>query len=486
MALVGKLTTLFQGDTRGLDEASRGALKQLNQVQRQVMSLSKNMEGAFKIKGGDGGGLMGGLGKVGLAGMGMDQIIGKITQVAGVATDAAKNADKLAASGRSIGVIFGPAAETVMATIGKLNSELGLSQINTQQLAVQIGANLTNAGLEGGQAADMTGKLLERAADMALATGYSVDEAIGGIASALRGEFDPIERFGIGLKATSVEAEALRMGAVKVDGAFSQQAKTLATINLLMQQSSKYQGAATANSDTATVALDKLNAAWEQMSVVIGKAVGPAIAWVADKIAWMVNQTSKFVSGIAALWGGGGGETAKATLAGPVEQLNKSLDQTPEKLSKIAKVTTETQKQWESLANALKSAGSFSEDLVGRKMAKMFGADSDVMNLVNMVRGGVRTDRVMGLATELDSINAMKSPADLIDQSRALARADTMRPDLLLAGSRESYAAEISARTGSGAGKAAESTAKNTASAADTLRKILDAMKAQPDLAMGF
>jgi hypothetical protein len=486
MALVGKLTTLFQGDTRGLDEASRGALKQLNQVQRQVMSLSKNMEGAFNIKGGDGGGLMGGLGKVGLAGMGMDQIVGKITQVAGIAVDAAKNADKLAASGRSIGVIFGPAAETVMATIGKLNTELGLSQINTQQLAVQIGANLTNAGLEGATAADMTGKLLERAADMALATGYSVDEAIGGIASALRGEFDPIERFGIGLKATAIEAEALRMGAVKVDGAFSQQEKTLATINLLMQQSAKYQGAAAANSDTATVAVDKLNAAWEQMSVAVGKVAAPAIVFISNMIRALIKDITWAANQISKLWGGGGGEKAKATLAAPVEQLNKALDQTPEKLSKIAKITTETQKRWESLADALKAAGSLSDDLVGRKMAKMFGADSDVMNLVNMVRGGARTDRVMGLATELDRINAMKSPAELLDQSRALARADTMRPGLFLANSRESYAAEISARTGASGSKAAESTAKNTASAADTLRKILDAMKAQPELAMGF
>jgi hypothetical protein len=485
MALVGKLTTLFQGDTRGLDEASRGALKQLNQVQRQVMSLSKNMEGAFNIKGGDSGGLMGGLGKVGLAGMGMDQIVGKITQVAAVATDAAKNADKLAASGRSIGVIFGPAAETVMATIGKLNTELGLSQINTQQLAVQIGANLTNAGLEGATAADMTGKLLKRAADMALATGYSVDEAIGGIASALRGEFDPIERFGIGLKATAIEAEALRMGAVKVDGAFSQQAKTLATINLLMQQSAKYQGAAAANSETATVAIDKLNAAWEQMSVAVGKVVAPAIVFVSNMLRALITDITWAANQVSRLWGGGS-ETAKTTLAAPVEQLNKALDQTPEKLSKIAKITTETEKRWEALSDALKSAGSFSDDLVGRKLGKMFGADSDVMKLVEMVRGGVRTDRAMGLATELDRINAMKSPADLIDQSRALARADTMRPGLFLANSRESYAAEISARTGASGSKAAESTAKNTASAADTLRKILDAMKVQPELAMGF
>jgi hypothetical protein len=483
MALVGVLKTLFTGDTRGLDDASAAALKQLNQVQRQVMSLSKNMEGAFKVKGGDGGDMLGGLGKIGVAAAGVAAAGLALKSAGDFAVGAAQQADKLAASGKTLGVIFGPAASKVSQTIEGLADSIGASRVETSQYAVQLGANLTNAGISAGDAAAKTSSILERAADMAKATGNTTAEAVGAIASTLRGEFDPIEKFGVSVKAAAVEAELLRQGAEKVDGQWTQQQKTLATLNLLMAQTDKYNGAAAESSGSATSAIDRLNAAWEKMSLAIGQAVGPAIAWVADKLTWLVKQLGQAATMVSNLWGGG--STASATSAAdPVQELNKALDQTPAKLAAITKATSETDARWKAFAATLNDADAFGKDLADRRIGKMFGADGDTMKLLGMVRGGLGTDRAMKLAGELDRINASPDFTDPMGQAAAIRQADTRRPGLLQSGSREFYAAELAARTGSSS--SADRTEKNTRSAADTLQKILGALKAEPQLMEAF
>lgn len=474
MALVGVLKTLFTGDTRGLDEAAQGALKQLNQVQRQVMSLSKSMEGGFGVKGDSG---LVAFGKKALA---AGAAVWGLKKSADGLIDAATKADQLAASGRAIDAVFGGAADRVKGVVSDLNSTLGAGLTETSMVAAKIGANLTNTGMDGAAAAEQTATLLKRAADMAATFGTSTGEAAAAISSALKGERDPIEAYGVGIKEAAVETEALRMGAQKVNGELSAQAKALATVNLIMAQTDKFQGASAANANTTTGALAKLDSAWQALTVSVGQLFSPAVNAAAGGLKWLVDQVKQGVDWLGRLFGAQQADATKGPAA-QVAQVNKALDQTPAKLAAVGKGLTENQKAWERMADAMNAADSFQADLNRQFLQKTTGATDGALKLLEMVQGGLGADRARDLAKRMDQIGGLKSPEDLMAQAAALNRADSMRAGLALDGGRAAYSLELGARTGSGR-SAADRTAKNTERTADTLEKLLAAVKDEPSL----
>lgn len=476
MSLVGSLRVLFSGDSRGLNDAAQDAIKQLSQVQRHVASLSKSMADGFGTKGESG------LGAFATKAVAAAGAVWGLKSAAGTLVDAALKADQLAASGRAVQSVFGDSAPQMNATIDKLTRSLALGRQETSLLAAQIGANLTNAGLEASKAADVTGSLMQRAADMSATFGGTAEEAAAAIGSALRGELDPIERYGVGLKAASVEAEALRMGATKVNGELSSQAKAMATVNLLMKQTEKLNGAAASQANTATFAIKQFQQSWDSLTVSIGQLFGPAIKGAADLMRGLVDTISWAQQGIYKLFGGTGSFNDPGSgPAAPVVAMNAALDATPAKIDVITKGLSKQEQAWERISDTLNAADSFQADLNRQFLQKTTGATDDALKLLEMVQGGLGADRARSLAARMDSINALKSPADMAARAAELARTETMRPGLALDGSRSAYALELAARTGAGR-SAAEKTAKNTERTAEVLEKLLAAWKEQPNL----
>src|SRR5690606_6666139 len=77
------------------------------------------------------------------------------------------------------------------------------------ELAAPLGALLKSAGFEMSQVTDLTLQLTQRGADLAATFGGPVEDAMGAIAALMRGETNPIERYGVAIKAVDVEARAL-------------------------------------------------------------------------------------------------------------------------------------------------------------------------------------------------------------------------------------------------------------------------------------
>ena len=143
---------------------------------------------------------------------------------------------------------------------------LGLSTTDYSQMAAVLGAQLKNLGLSTGEAADQTQELVTLGADLAAQFGGTTKDAVDALGSALRGERDPIERYGISLSEASIKAKMAETGLSKVE----------ATLALLNEQAKKSGalGAAARESETLAAGLQQTQAAFQDLNAAMGAALG--------------------------------------------------------------------------------------------------------------------------------------------------------------------------------------------------------------------
>lgn len=184
--------------------------------------------------------------------------------VLGAAGVAAKGASaeavNLGEAQNAVSVVFGKSAGVINAFAKGAARSAGLSMLQASQAAVPLGASLQNFGFSTQDAAKNTVVLTKRAADMASVFNTSVPEALEAIQAGLRGEADPLEKFGVGLSDAAVRAKAVEMGLAKTTSGVSEHGKMQARVALLLQQTNKYQGDFARTSGSAANAA-RINAA---------------------------------------------------------------------------------------------------------------------------------------------------------------------------------------------------------------------------------
>jgi hypothetical protein len=82
----------------------------------------------------------------------------------------------------------------------------GLSQSQAAQASVFLGSVLKQYGFNVNQANAQTQNLVVLAQDLATTFGYDVQEALLAITALFRGEYDPIEKFGVAMKQNEINA----------------------------------------------------------------------------------------------------------------------------------------------------------------------------------------------------------------------------------------------------------------------------------------
>lgn len=188
-----------------------------------------------------------------------------------VASKAIPAASNLNEALNASSVVFGEAAGKIQ-EFGETAADVaGLSATEFNQMAAQTGSMLQNYGLAADEAADATIDLATRAADMASIFNTDVSDAMTAINAAMRGEADPIERFGVSMNAAAVDAKALALGFEKVDGQFSNTAKTQARLALLMEQTDKIAGDFVNTSDQLANASRINEKRWENFMAQVGQ-----------------------------------------------------------------------------------------------------------------------------------------------------------------------------------------------------------------------
>jgi hypothetical protein len=258
--------------------------------------------------------------------------LGKVAALAGAAIGVAavvgikksvEAASSLEESINAVNVVFGKASKQVLAFGRGAAQEVGLSMRQLNELVTPIGASLLNVGYSADEAAKASIDLTKRAADMASVFNTTVPEALQAIQSGLRGEADPLEKFGVGLTAVAVNAEAMSLGLAKSEKALTAQDKAQARVNLLMKQTQRLQGDFKNTSDSLANAQRIIGAEWENISASLGAKFLPVVARAASGVATFLGEFDKAQGASAKLdviW-----QTVQGTGQKLIEALRKAV-----------------------------------------------------------------------------------------------------------------------------------------------------------------
>lgn len=196
--------------------------------------------------------------------------------VGAAAFSVVQSASDLNESISKTGVIFEDGAKEIEAFAETASKELGLSKRAALDAAANFAILGKGAGLTGRELNSFSTDLTGLAADLASFNNTSTDEAITALAAGLRGESEPLRRFGVLLSAAAVDAKALELGLAETTKEITDQDKVLARQALILEQTSDQQGDFARTADGAANKQRILAAEVENTKAKIGEGLVPA------------------------------------------------------------------------------------------------------------------------------------------------------------------------------------------------------------------
>ena len=210
--------------------------------------------------------------------------------IIGAGVAATKMAIDLQESQNAANVVFGEAIG-IMDDYGKtVATTAGLSRAEFNQLGAVTGAFLKNVGFDTEQAAEETIKLTERASDMASIFNTDVSQALNAIQSGLKGEFNPLEQFGVKLNAAAIEARALSMGLADAEGNISDSAKATAALALVMEQTDQFAGDFVNTSDGLANSMKIAKAQFTDAAAALGTQLLPIGLKIVEFLSGLIEK----------------------------------------------------------------------------------------------------------------------------------------------------------------------------------------------------
>lgn len=194
---------------------------------------------------------------------------------------------------QSIGAVesvFGSAANKIFEFGDTAADQLGLSRREVNETAAVLGASLQSMGFSADETAEQVINLQGRAADMAATFGGSTREALEAIASLMRGERDPIERYGVAIKQADINARLAADGLEDLEGEAAKQAEAQAALSLLFDQTANSAGQFGREADTLAGKQARLTAKFENLRAEIGEKLLPVVVGLMDGLLNLVDK----------------------------------------------------------------------------------------------------------------------------------------------------------------------------------------------------
>lgn len=201
-----------------------------------------------------------------------------------LAKSAVSSASDLEQSIGAVDAVFKGNAKQMHTWAKGAATSVGLTRNEFNELGTLIGTQLKNGGTAMEDLAPKTNNLIKLGADLSSMFGGSTRDAVSALSSALKGERDPIERYGVSLTQAKIDAEAASLGFEKVGGSLSTEANQAATLSLIMKQTADAHGNFARESDTLAHKQQVLQAKLENIKTTVGTALLPVVSKVADII----------------------------------------------------------------------------------------------------------------------------------------------------------------------------------------------------------
>ena len=184
-------------------------------------------------------------------GMVMKNVVGPALIGAGIAAGAmaakfavegVQGAANLSEAINKANVVFGDAAPIIREYAKTANTALGSTEEAAIAAASQFAQFGKAAGLTGTELAGFSTDLTTLGTDLASFNNTPVDQAVTALGAALRGESEPLRKYGILLDDATLRQKAMEMGIYDGEGALTSQQKTLAAYQVILAQSGDAQG----------------------------------------------------------------------------------------------------------------------------------------------------------------------------------------------------------------------------------------------------
>lgn len=282
--------------------------------------------------------------------------------LAGLAYGAKKAIDAasdLAETQSKVGVIFGDSAKQIEAFAATAATSMGQSKTQAMDAAAQFAIFGKSAGLSGDRLVGFSTQFTTLASDLASFNNTSPEEAITAIGAALRGESEPIRRYGVLLDDAQLRQEAMRQGLIKTTKqALTPQQRVLAASALIMKQTTAAQGDFARTSDGLANKQRILKAQFANTTAELGQAFLPValdIAGVLQKqVIPVVQSVANFFKSLSpgvrtamvALVGFGAALGPVLTVAGNVMKVAGGLATGIDKLATSTKLSSAATKIW--------------------------------------------------------------------------------------------------------------------------------------------
>lgn len=267
MATPAVLELLFKVDTKGLQE------------------------GAGKAKGMVGG-LLEGLGKIGLAGIGVDKIRGAFDAVTGSIGGTIAASESQADAMARLNLVLGDkAASSMAAQLDKVSLSLGMSRTASLEAAGSMSNFLDNLGVKQSAIPDMAVNLTELAPKLAAFAGVDVSQATEAMEKGLGGATRGLKAMGI-----AIDTDAISK--------LSDADKAMAIYKQILEQSGPAVAGWADNQGDVANSMAMVSAAMDNAKVTIGDKLLPVIAPLAQAFAeWLPGALDTAIGAFDAIGG---------------------------------------------------------------------------------------------------------------------------------------------------------------------------------------
>lgn len=289
---VATLTAKLTADTRQLKRGLGRASKDVDKFTKKTTRATGRVKQGF-----------GGIAKV-AAGLGL--AFGAAVVVRGL-NDAINAASNLEESVNAVQVVYGEAAEGVLALGANSVEQFGLSSRAVNDAAVGMGAFADK--INAADPADAFKNIIQRATDFASVMNITTDEALDKFRAGLSGESEPLKKFGINVSEAAIKTFALNTGLIEVGDTMTEAQKIQARFGFIMQETAKTAGDFANTSDGLAGSQKKLSAAWEEAQVAIGEVLIPIMTDlvnlmidIAKKVPGAIDTMSASVSAANRKW----------------------------------------------------------------------------------------------------------------------------------------------------------------------------------------
>lgn len=208
--------------------------------------------------------------------------LGAIAVGAKVAVDAASDLEQ---STGAVSSVFGKYASEMTKYAEGAADAVGLSQNQYNESAVLLGAQLKNMGISMEEVGGTTNDLIGLGADLAATFGGTTADATAALSSLLRGERDPIEKYGVSIKQADINARMAAQGMDKLTGDAKKNAELQVTLALLTEQTAGAQGQFARETDSAAGSAQIAAAKFEDAKAALGEVLLPVVTEIAEKFA---------------------------------------------------------------------------------------------------------------------------------------------------------------------------------------------------------